>query len=172
MWILQQNSKVYFVLKNGFNAGFKISYIEVQIRIRFGMVDSINTWMQNNIKGYSQKLYKQYMMRSKWEGFHIVLYSFLYEPKVKLGYVDWSFIILPLKCICIHTLVHVKKQKSLERNNKVHLSKSFLREKKRKYPDNQMLHRSQLQQNVWTYTKIKVKNDIMSNPLPNSIIVS
>ena len=42
--------------------------------------------MRNNVKGYSQKLYTQYIMRSECKGFNI-----LYEPNVK-GYVDCRLI--------------------------------------------------------------------------------
>ena len=70
-------------------------------------------------------LHTIYDMHSYCNGFHIPLYLFLYEPNVK-GYIVCRLIFYYFAFkMYIHTIVHVKKQKSLERNNKVHLSNSF-----------------------------------------------
>ena len=52
-----QNSKGYFVPKNGFKYWLKISYIHIQIRFRFGITNSINKYLGLKVTPYKTQIF-------------------------------------------------------------------------------------------------------------------
>ena len=50
------NSKDYFVPKNGFKYWLKISYIHIQIRLRFGIANSINKYLGPKVTPYKTQI--------------------------------------------------------------------------------------------------------------------